>query len=272
MQETAQKPVTMPPAPPSGPRPGVVAIGGLDPSAGAGLARDLLTAMALGGQAVLIGTAWTRQDERGARAIEPRHPDMLQAAIEHALETCTPDRTAVKVGMTADGALVSAIVSGLKAWAGPVVLDPVLGASSGGTALFQGAPADMLPLVRRATLVTPNLAEASWILGRPVSTREEARGAARSLSTWGETNILVKGGHLDGPPVDVLAMPGSGERLFEGTRLPGKSPRGTGCALATAIALGLASGLPLVQAVQDAKAWLAGRIAAATEIDGARFL
>lgn len=249
----------------------MVAIGGLDPSGGAGLARDLLTALALGGQATLVGTAWTRQDERGARGIEPRRPDMLRAAIEHALESCDPSRTAVKIGMTAERELSAAIVSGLKSWSGPVVFDPVLGASSGGTALFQGTPVDMLPLVRRATLVTPNLAEASWLLGRTVTTREEAIQAARSLAAWGNTNFLVKGGHLDGPPLDTLSS-STGEQLFEGIRLPGKSPRGTGCALATAIALGLASGLSLVQAVQDAKSWLAGRIAAATEIDGSRFL
>jgi hydroxymethylpyrimidine/phosphomethylpyrimidine kinase len=266
MQETTHCPVPPKPGPPY-----VVAIGGLDPSGGAGLARDLLTAMALGGQAVLVGTAWTRQDERGARGIEPRHPNMLQAAIEHALESCDPERTAVKIGMTGNGTLIAAIVSGLNAWTGPVVFDPVLGASSGGTTLFQGAPADMLPLVHRATLVTPNLAEASWLTGQPVSTREEAHRAARTLSSWGKTSILVKGGHLDGPPVDVLASP-EGEQLFEGVRLPGKSPRGTGCTLATAIALKLAAGHPLAQAVHAAKGWLAARIAAATEIDGARFL
>jgi hydroxymethylpyrimidine kinase/phosphomethylpyrimidine kinase len=249
----------------------VVAIGGLDPSGGAGLARDLLTAIALGGQALLVGTAWTRQDQRGACGIEPRHPDMLQAAIEHALESCHPERTAIKVGMTAWGAGISAIEAGLKGWRGPVVLDPVLGATSGGTALFQGTPTDMLPLIRRATLVTPNLAEASWLSGLPVATREDARAAARWLSAWGDTNVLVKGGHLDGPPVDILVS-SQGERAFEGPRLPGKSPRGTGCTLATAIALGLASGQPLAEAVQGAKAWLAQRIASATEIDGSRFL
>jgi hydroxymethylpyrimidine/phosphomethylpyrimidine kinase len=271
MQETSQNSAPTPSGLAPGPRPCVVAIGGFDPSGGAGLARDLLAAMALGGHAILIGTAWTRQDERGARGIEPRQPEMLQAAIEHTLEICDPGRTAIKIGMTADRELISAIVSGLKAWTGPVVFDPVLGATSGGMALFRGTPADMLPLIRRAILVTPNLSEASWLLGRPVSTREDARVAARSLSTWGETSVLVKGGHLEGLPVDILAG-AEGEQLFEGARLPGKSPRGTGCALATAIALGLASGHSLAQAVQDAKTWLAGRIAAASEIDGSRFL
>lgn len=271
MQETAQDSALTPPSQPPCSRSCVVAIGGLDPSGGAGLARDMLTALTLGGQATLVGTAWTRQDERGARAIEPRHPDMLQAAIEHALESCDPKRTAIKVGMTGHGATVSAIVSGLKTWTGPVVFDPVLGASSGGAALFQGAPPDMLPLIRRATLLTPNLAEAAWLLGAPVLTRGDARDAARSLAAWAETSVLVKGGHLDGPPVDVLASP-TAERLFEGTRLPGRSPRGTGCALATAIALGLALGQPLAQAIQQAKAWLAERIAAAKDINGVRFL
>ncbi len=271
MQETARDSAAKKPASRPGARSCVIAIGGLDPGGGAGLIRDHLTASALGGRAILVGTAWTRQDERGVRGIELRHPDMLRTAIEHALESCDPTLTAIKVGMTGHAATISAIVAGLKAWTGPVVVDPVLGASSGGTTLFEGAAADTLPLVRRATLLTPNLAEASWLLGRPVSTREEARGAARSLSAWSGTSVLVKGGHLEGPPVDILAA-SAGEQLFEGIRLPGPSPRGTGCALATAIALGLASGLPLEKAIGDAKAWLAGRIATATEIDGAHYL
>ena len=251
-------------------RPHVVAVGGLDPSGGAGLVRDLLTAEALGARAILVGTAWTRQDESGVRGVEPRSPDLVRAGLEQALALCPPRRTAVKIGMVARGGIAAAIISGLRAWRGPVVFDSVLGASGGGS-LFEGTPADLLPLVSRATLVTPNLAEAAWLTGLVVETLEHARQAAQALAASGSAAVLVKGGHLGGPATDVLRSP-AGERLYEGTRLPGKSPRGTGCALATAIAVGLARDQPLEQAVGAAKAWLADRIQAAVAIGNARYL
>ena len=251
-------------------QPHVVTIGGLDPTGGAGLVRDLLTAEALGAKAILVGTAWTRQDESGVKGVEPRSPGMVRAGLAQALAACPPSRTAVKIGMVASGGIAAAIVSGLHAWQGPVVFDPVMGASAGGS-LFDGAPADMLPLVRRSTLVTPNLEEAAWLTGRAVETLDHARHAAQALAGLGPAAVLVKGGHLPGAATDVLCS-SAGERLFEGTRLPGRNPRGTGCALATGIAIGLARGQPLEQAVGDANVWLAGRIQAAVTIDNARYL
>jgi hydroxymethylpyrimidine/phosphomethylpyrimidine kinase len=250
--------------------PYVVAVGGLDPTVGAGLVRDLLTAEALGARAMLVGTAWTRQDENGVKGVEPRFPDMVRAGLEQALAACPPRRTAIKIGMVAMGGIAAAIVAGLETWRGPVVFDPVLGASAGGP-LYEGSPADLLPLVRRATLVTPNLAEAAWLTGLAVETLDHARHAAQVLAGWGPAAVLAKGGHLPGAATDVLRS-AAGERLFEGTRLPGRNPRGTGCALATAIAVGLARGQPLEQAVDAAKVWLAGRIQAAVTIGGARYL
>jgi hydroxymethylpyrimidine/phosphomethylpyrimidine kinase len=125
--------------------------------------------------------------------------------------------------------------------------------------------------MRRATLLTPNLAEAAWLTGLAVETLAQARHSAQTLAADGPAGVLVKGGHLCGPATDVLRS-AAGERLFEVTRLPGKSPRGTGCALATAIAVGLARGEPLEQAVDSAKVWLTGRIQAAVAIGGARYL
>ena len=251
-------------------RPHVVAVGGLDPSGGAGLVRDLLTAKALGARATLVGTAWTRQDESGVSGVEPRSPEMVQAGLEHALAACPPRLAAVKVGMVALGGIAAAIVSGLQDWQGPVVFDPVLRASGGGS-LFEGKPEDLLPLIRRTTLLTPNLAEAAWLTGLAVENLDHARHAAEVLASRGPAAVLIKGGHLGGPATDVLRSP-AGERLFEGKRLPGRSPRGTGCALATAIAVGLARGQTLEQAVDAAKVWLTGRIQAAVAIGNARYL
>lgn len=250
--------------------PHVVAVGGLDPSGGAGLVRDVLTGRVLGARVLLVGTAWTRQDESGVKGVEPRCPDMVRAGLEEALAGCPANRTAVKIGMVATPGIAAALRSALDVWQGPVVFDPVLGASGGGS-LFAGTPADLGSLLGRAALLTPNLAETAWLTGWVVETLDQARYAARELVDRGSAAVLVKGGHLAGPPTDVLHS-ATGERLYPGTRLPGLSPRGTGCALATAIAVGLAGNQSLEKAIDAAKTWLAGRIQSAVAVGNTRHL
>lgn len=234
-----------------------MAIGGLDPGGGAGLTRDFVTARALDAAVVLVGTAWTDQSRHGVRGFEPRAPDRVTDAIRRAADGAD----AVKIGMTGSPTLVEAILEGLAEFAGPVVFDPVLGASSGG-GLFAGEPRQLWPLVRRALVTTPNLAEAAALSGLPVATVEEAALAARAMLAAGAPAVLVKGGHLEGDAVDLLVSP-AGEESFSAPRLPGASPRGTGCALATAMAVELARGRPLAAAVAAAKRWLHDRIAEA---------
>jgi hydroxymethylpyrimidine/phosphomethylpyrimidine kinase len=259
-----------------GPRTTVIAIGGLDSSGGAGLVRDHLTGAALGAQIVLVGTAWTLQSGAGVTAVDPRPPDHLQHAITTALLTGDPGRVAVKIGMVANEAQAGALLAALDRFSGAVVLDPVLAASSGGR-LFQGDPSALLPLLRRVTLATPNLMEAVALAGRPAADSAGALEAARLLVAGGARGVLVKGGHLPDCADDALVWrpPGSAapaEEVFPAARVAGASPRGTGCALATAIAVGLAAGAPLPRAVLAAKTWLRGRIAAAAEVAGERHL
>ena len=235
----------------------VVAIGGLDPGGGAGLVRDAATARALGAGVVLIGTAWTDQSRHGVRGFEPRDPAGLRDAAGAALIGAA----AVKIGMVATPALMAELLGVLAGFPGPVVFDPVLAASSGG-ALFRGSAEDLMPLVRRATLTTPNLAEAAALTGLPVASPDQARTAARALIGAGAPAVLVKGGHLAGTATDLLVT-AAGEETFTAERLPGPSPRGTGCALATALAVELGRGRPLPEAVAVAKAWLHERIRAA---------
>ncbi len=247
----------------------VVAVGGLDPAGGAGLVRDLKTACELGARAILVGTAWTRQDAGAVQGIEPRTPDAVAAALDQAL-AAAPERTAVKIGMLATPAIASAVAAALGRWHGPVVFDPVVRATSGG-ALFRGTPAALAALLARATVVTPNLGEASWLTGLPVTSLDEAQAAGQALCQQGAQAVLVKGGHLQGAAVDVLCRSGT-QRAFQADRVPGASPRGTGCALATALAVHLARGLRLDAAVGQAKAWLASRIAAAIQVGDERHL
>ncbi len=250
----------------------VVAVGGVDPSVAAGLGRDLLTASDLGAVVRLVGTAWTEQSAAGVRSIEARTADAVEQAVRWAVRAPAPG--AVKIGMVPGPAVAEAIRRGLDGYTGPVVVDPVLAASSGG-ALWQGPLEALWSVLRRATLATPNALEATVLTGRPIETLADARGAAAALRAAGIGAVLVKGGHLpenpDGTITDVLAT-AEGERLLTRARTAGPSPRGTGCALSTAIAVELAAGRTTVAAIERATEWLAARIERAVERDGERRL
>lgn len=233
----------------------VVAVGGFDPTGGAGVVRDLLTARTLGARVHLVPTAWTVQGSAtGVRSVEPREPAALAAALRHALEQADAG-TAVKLGMIADQATVRAVLEALRGFDGPVVFDPVLGASSGG-ALYAGDARELLALAARATVITPNAGEAQRLTGERVADLEGAARAGRALLQAGAPAALIKGGHLSGDEAVDLLVTAERAQAFAAPRLPGPSVRGTGCALATAIAVALASGQRLSAAVGDAKTWL----------------
>jgi hydroxymethylpyrimidine/phosphomethylpyrimidine kinase len=250
--------------------PRVVAIGGLDPTGGAGLVRDYLTARALGAEIRLVASAFTEQSpRRGVVAVEPRDPACLEQSVRLALELIAEAderarRTAavsVKIGMVPGRAQVEAILAGLRDFEGPVIVDPVVASSSGGL-LFLDEPSSLRPLLMRATLLTPNALEAARLAEMPVASLADAVEAGRSLRIGlGLPAVLVKGGHLsDATATDVLLGPSTFETTeqlrFEAPRLAVGKVRGTGCALATAIAVELARGRELVVAIRHAKAWL----------------
>jgi hydroxymethylpyrimidine/phosphomethylpyrimidine kinase len=265
--------VDLPQTKTSGNRAGiaVVVVGGLDPSGGAGLLRDAATALSRGANAVAVGTAWTEQGPGGPHQVEPRAPAAVGAALARALAA---GAAAVKVGMAVGPATAAAVVDALAGYAGPVVVDPVLATSRGG-ALWTAEPRALLPLLRRASLVTPNAVEAGALAGMPVATQAEAETAGRVLiERSGLAAVVVKGGHLDesGPAVtDLLITPAAVIRLTR-PRVAGPSPRGTGCALATAIAIELGRGHDLATAVAAAGDWLATAIAHATDVGSERHL
>jgi len=247
--------------------PPVIVVGGIDPTGGAGLLRDVAAAAARGARAYAVGTAWTEQGESVHR-VEPRAPAAVRAALAEAIATVRP--AAVKIGMAVAPATATAVLEGLEGYAGPVVVDPVLATSRGGT-LWDGAAAELTPLLRRATVVTPNAVEAGELARLLVETGAAAEAAARFLLDRHRLQaVLVKGGHLDEAEAvvtDVLVT-AAGARHWVRPRIPGRAPRGTGCALATAIAVELGRGQDLATAVEAAGAWLAGAIAAAVEVGG----
>jgi hydroxymethylpyrimidine/phosphomethylpyrimidine kinase len=231
----------------------VLVVAGLDPSGGAGLVADLEALAAVGASGWAVATALTAQGALGALGFEPASRAMLDAQID-ALVVGRERARAVKTGMLATAELAGALAARLREAPlakVPLVVDPVLAASSGAPLLATGrrSPAEALePLVSIARLVTPNLAELAALARADVSTDAAAMRAARMLPARA---VLVKGGHREGAPVDLLVERGRVTR-FTGRRRPGTA-RGTGCRLASAIAGLLAQGAPLDEAVRRAK-------------------
>jgi hydroxymethylpyrimidine/phosphomethylpyrimidine kinase len=233
--------------------PRVLVVAGLDPSGGAGLLADLEALARVGARGWAVATALTAQGERGARGFEPVGPGMLLAQIDALLEGRERPR-AVKTGMLGTAALARLLTERLgeaPLARVPLVVDPVLLASSGAALLDlsgRSAADALLPLLGRARLATPNLPELAALTGSDVSTDEAAVRAARRLPARA---VLVKGGHREGAPVDLLV---EGRRVvrLSGRRRPGTA-RGTGCRLASAAAGLLARGASLEEAVRGAK-------------------
>lgn len=233
-------------------RPRVLVCAGLDPSGGAGLLADLEALAAAGARGWAVATALTAQGPRGARAVVPASPEMLLAQVDALLEGARELPRAVKTGMLGSGANAAALSERLARrplGKVPLVVDPVLAASSG-LALLDAADAReaLHALLARATLATPNWPELEALAGRALGSEEEAVRAARELPARA---VLVKGGHREGEPVDLLVRGRSVVRI-RGRRRP-VDARGTGCRLASAAAGFLARGVPLEESVRRAK-------------------
>ena len=235
-------------------------VAGLDPSGGAGFLADARTAELHGMRPVGVVTALTVQTTSDVRAVEPVAAEMVGAQLTALLSDA--EVAAGAIGMLGDEAVAVAVAAGLQLTAAPIVWDPVLRASAGGAALYRGDPRGALAALRdHVALVTPNLAEAEALAGFEVRDVAAMRRAARTIAGEGVA-CLVKGGHLAGAVVDVLA---AGDALLdlEGARVPGgEDVHGTGGALATAIACQLARGAQLVDAVRAAAAFVRERLVA----------
>lgn len=233
----------------------VLVIAGTDSSGGAGLTRDVATLTHFGTEALCAVTAVTAQTDAAVTALGKLPPELVSAQIAAAFATGRV--RAVKIGMLGGAETVDAVGAALPPREHtPVVLDPVFAASSGGELLdAAGREALRVRLLPRASLLTPNIAEAAALLdARPASAEEEIVAQGRALCALGAAAVLMKGGHASGPlAIDWLIAGEGGVTRFSAPRLP-RERRGTGCALASAIAAGLAAGLGLGAACERAKA------------------
>lgn len=236
----------------------VLMIGGMDSSGGAGLLRDCAVAADFEVPVCVAVTAVTAQTDRAVLQADICAPQMVQAQFRAAFQQSPV--AAVKIGMLGNAAVVRAVAEALRADAPacvPVVLDPVIGSSSG-KALLDGAGiralTELLPLV---DLVTPNLPELAR-LGQVLGAAEPVAALLRA----GAGAVLVKGGHDSGAEAVDRLVTSDQISTFTAPRLPG-TRRGTGCTLAAAIACGLAVGQGVPDAVKQAKAHVTAYLQAA---------
>jgi hydroxymethylpyrimidine/phosphomethylpyrimidine kinase len=244
-----------------------VTIAGSDSSGGAGIQADLKTFAALGVYGASVITALTAQNTKGVSAIHDVPPDFIVAQIDAVFSDL--DIGAVKIGMLSQAATIEVVSKSLdRHRARNVVLDPVMITTSGDRLLAPDAVEALRKLlIPRALVVTPNLPEAAALAGASLARNEqEMEIQARELLALGAPHVLIKGGHGNGEEsVDLLIGQGAVLRL-SARRVDTKNTHGTGCTLSSAIAAGLAKGLELKAAVQNAKVYVAGAIAAADEL------
>jgi len=232
----------------------VLSIAGSDSGGGAGVQADIKTITALGGYATTAITALTAQNTLGVSEVFNVDPFLVESQVRVVLEDIGAD--AIKIGMLATRANVELVARQLDTHARqiPVVLDPVMVATSGDSLLDAGGVIALkAKLLTRCALITPNIAEAEVLTDIEIRDEGDVYRAADALLLLGASAVLIKGGHLATEGVlDLLRTMDGLERRFESERLSTRATHGTGCTLSAAIATGLAQGMTLESAVQRA--------------------
>lgn len=230
----------------------VLTIAGSDSGGGAGVQADLKTIALYGGFGMSVITALTAQNTLGVQDIYPIPIEFIKMQIDSVVTDIGVD--AVKTGMLVNSDVVRAVAEKIREYAvEKLIVDPVMVAKGGRSILCEDAldtlKRELIPL---AFLITPNLDEASKIWGRKVENTEEMKEAALDIFKRGARNVLIKGGHLPGRSIDILF---NGEEYFEydSDRIPSENTHGTGCVYSAFLALEIAKGSAVNQAVKNAK-------------------
>ncbi|WP_069660137.1 bifunctional hydroxymethylpyrimidine kinase/phosphomethylpyrimidine kinase [Arcticibacter eurypsychrophilus] len=228
----------------------VLTIAGSDSGGGAGIQADLKTFSALGCYGMSALTALTAQNTCGVRAIHAIPPAFVQSQIQAVMEDILPD--AIKIGMVHTTALVDVIAEILQQYPGiPVVFDPVMVASSGDRLIeedtIQSIIKKLFPL---ATLITPNLDEASLLTALRIETLEQMYEAGSEIMRMGCNALLLKGGHLQSAQLSsMLFRPNVEIGVYMSDKIDSNNTHGSGCTLSSAIACYLAEGIALTDAI-----------------------
>lgn len=249
------------------PPPRILSIAGSDSSGGAGIQADIKTITMLGGYAMTAITAITAQNTVGVQGIVALSPEIAALQIASCISDIGVD--AIKIGMLHDAAIIAAVADAVAGVSVPIVLDPVMIATSGAALIAPEAVAAMrAQLFPRAALITPNLPELSALVGRPIGTAEAMIEAAEELAEATGAAVLAKGGHMQDQSAgdritDVLIVPGARAVAFDHARIDTPHTHGTGCTLSSAIATLLGHGQPLEHAVRLGRQFVFAAIEAA---------
>ena len=244
----------------------VLICAGLDPSGGAGFIADTRIVTALGARPVGVVTALTIQNTLGVSGVTPVDAETIGAQLASLLGDV--EVQAVKLGMLGSPQIAKEIAYGLDLTAAPVVWDPVAAPSRGRVVFDADSFAEMLRVLSpHLKLITPNTIELGLFAGHDIVDLDDAIREARALvdrvGTAGDVAVLVKGGHTAGDDVIDLLVTSEAIHDLRGARIGTEDVHGTGCALSSAIATYLATGVELLEACRSAKDFVAAQIAAA---------
>ena len=239
----------------------ILSIAGSDPSGGAGIQADLKAIAANGGYGMAVITALTAQNTRGVSGVQAISGDFVTSQLEAISADVRVD--AVKIGMLANQEIINAVAAWLDAVDAPVVLDPVMVATSGDRLLEDAAA--LRPLLDRAAVITPNIIELAALLGaEPADDWAGVLEQAQRLAREHDVLVLAKGGHLAGEDCpDALVSASEVLAEFSAPRVATKNTHGTGCTLSSAIATRFAATGDWAQALEEAKGYLHRAIAGA---------
>jgi len=233
----------------------ILTIAGSDSGGGAGIQADLKAITLLGGYGMSVITALTAQNTVGVQGIHEIPARFVGKQIDSVLSDIGAD--AIKTGMLANKEVVEIVCKKIRQYQTKiVVVDPVMVSKSGAFLLQRDARVALIKeLIPLAWVVTPNLMEASALIGLKVNSLEGMKKAAHRIFKLGARHVVVKGGHLKGMPIDLL-YDGKVFSEIEGPRIESKNTHGTGCTFASAIATLLARGDSVLEAVRKAKAFI----------------
>lgn len=235
--------------------PRILSIAGSDSSGGAGIQADIKTITMLGGYAMTAITAVTAQNSRGVQGVEALPPQFVLDQVESCLSDIGVD--AIKIGMLGSSDTARLLAERLDTFAGPIVFDPVMVATSGSVLADDETIAGFAALMDIATLVTPNLPELEALTDRKGIADEDVFEAARELADRHGVQVLAKGGHSDDESqvIDRIVSPTGKLASFGHARIDTIHTHGTGCTLSAALATMLGHRQPLTNAIRIARAF-----------------
>lgn len=229
--------------------PRILSIAGSDSSGGAGIQADIKTITLLGGYAMTAITAVTAQSTMGVTAVATMTPEMVAAQIDACVQDIGVD--AVKIGMLGSAAIAQLVADRLEGLAVPIVFDPVMISTAGSVLADEATVAAFARLMKVACLTTPNVDELA------------ALGGDAALAGMGIAYV-AKGGDAPGETVvDRLVVPGRDPQVWTAPRIEIRHTHGTGCTLSSAIATFLGQGVPLAEAIEDARDFVRAALLAA---------